>query len=69
MIMLSHGWKWYPTDENIYEFYSHGIIGVIAHSHVINDMDDIYNHFSIELKTYFLVVEMFRLTSLFILQV
>ena len=30
------GWKGYPTDENIYDFYSRGIIGVIVHGHVIN---------------------------------
>ena len=36
MIMLSHGWTCYPTDENIYDFYSRGIIGVVVHGHVIN---------------------------------
>ena len=36
MIMLSHGLKGYPTDENIYDFYRCGIIGVIVHGHVIN---------------------------------
>ena len=36
MIMLSHGWRCYPTDENIYDLYSGGIIGVIVHGHVIN---------------------------------
>ena len=36
MIMLSHIWKCYPTDEYIYDFYSRGIIGVIVHGHVIN---------------------------------
>ena len=34
--MLSHGWKCYPMDENIYDLYSRGIIGVIVHGHVIN---------------------------------
>ena len=35
MIMLSHGRRCYPTEENIYDFYSRGIIGVIVHGHVI----------------------------------
>ena len=35
MIMLPHGWRGYPTFENIYDFYSRGIIGVIVHGHVI----------------------------------
>ena len=42
MIMLSHGWRCYPTDENIYDFYSRGIIGVIVHGHVINNYIYIY---------------------------
>ena len=36
MIMLSHGWKCYPLDEYIFDFFSHRIIGVIVHGHVIN---------------------------------
>ena len=36
MIMLSHGWRCYPTEENVYDFYSRGVIGVIVHGHVIN---------------------------------
>ena len=38
--MLSHGWRCYPTDVNIYDLYSRGIIGVIVHGQVIN----IYNY-------------------------
>ena len=44
MIMLSQGWKCNPTDNNIYDFYSHGIIGVIVHDHVINIYTYIYIH-------------------------
>ena len=35
MIMLSHEGKCYPMDENIFDFYSWGIIG-IGYGHVIN---------------------------------
>ena len=30
-------------DENIYDFYSRGIIGVIAHGHVVNIYIDVCN--------------------------
>ena len=54
MSMLSHGWKCNPMDENIYDFYSCGIIGVIVHGHVINiyqvsiEIRDIYIGIKIE---------------------
>ena len=34
MILLSHGWKCYPTDENIYDFYSRRIIGVVINIYI-----------------------------------
>ena len=43
MIMLSHGWKGYPTDENIYNFYCCAIIGVIVHGHLMKSI--IVQHF------------------------
>ena len=33
--MLSHQWKSYPMDENIYDIYLSGIIGCYIRGHVI----------------------------------
>ena len=43
MIMLSHEWKCYLMDENIYDFFLRGIIGRYIHGQVRNLLNSVYS--------------------------